>query len=103
MWRAFSVPEAPRSWKEWSALALSLAAIAGGLGVVASAPGHQLPAFWVLWAVMVAAIAALLAHRASALLRHVTTQSTRLDHALWIAAEMAGFLAALALLLTILS
>lgn len=103
MSRAFPIPEAPRSWKEWSALALSLAAIAGGLGIVASGPGHQLPAFWVLWAVMVAAITGLLAHRASVLLRHLTGESTRLDRALWIAAETAGFLAVLALLLTTLS
>ena len=102
MSRAFPVPEAPRSWKEWSALALSLAAIAGGLGIVASGPGHQLPAFWVLWTVMVAALAALLVHRASALIRHVSGES-RLDRVLWIAAETAGFLAVLVLLLTTLS
>jgi hypothetical protein len=101
--RAFPIPEAPRSWKEWSARALSLTAIAGGLAIVASGPGHQLPAFWVLWGVMVAALAGLLLHRASALARHATGDSTTLDRALWIAAETAGFLAVLALLVTTLS
>ena len=97
--RAVIVPEAPRSWKEWTALALVLAAVATALAVVASDPGRALPAFWLLWTVMVAAIAGLLLHRASVLARHVEAGGTALDRALWIAAEVAGVLAALALLL----
>lgn len=97
--RALIVPEAPRSWKEWTALALLLAAAAAALAVVASGPGHALPAFWLLWAVMVAAITGLLVHRARVLARHAGTGGTSLDRALWIAAEVAGVLAALALLL----
>jgi hypothetical protein len=101
--RVFVVPEAPRSWKEWTALALILTAVAGGLAVVASGPGHSLPAFWVLWTVMVASVAALLGHRATALMRHAAGDGTALDRVLWIAAEAACVLAVLALLLTILS
>ncbi len=51
---------------------------------------------------MVVAVGALLVHRASALVRGTTRESTRLDHALWVAAESAAVLAAVALLLTIL-
>lgn len=98
--RALIVPEAPRSWKEWAALALVLAAVAAALAVVASGPGHSLPGFWLLWAVMVAAIGTLLLHRASLLARHTGTEGTRLDRVLWVAAEVAGVLAALALLLS---
>jgi len=98
--RALIVPEAPRSWKEWTALALVLAVVAAGLAVVASGPGHSLPGFWLLWALMVAAIATLLLHRASVLARHAATEGTPLDRGLWIAAEVAGVLAALALLLS---
>jgi len=98
--RALIVPEAPRSWKEWTALALVLAAVAAGLAVVASGPGRSLPAFWLLWAVMVAALAGLLLHRASVLARHAAGGGTALDRILWIAAEVAGVLAALALLLS---
>ena len=101
--RALLVPEAPRSWKEWTALALVLTAVAAGLAVVASGPGHSLPAFWVLWALMVAALATLLVHRASALMRHAGTAGSPLDRALWILGETACVLAVLALLLTILS
>ena len=97
--RALIVPEAPRSWKEWTALALVLAAAAAALAVVAWGPGHALPAFWLLWAVMVAAITGLLVHRAQVLARHAGSGGTSLDRALWIAAEVAGVLAALALLL----
>ena len=97
--RVVIIPEAPRSWKEWTALALVLAAVAGALAVVASGPGHSVPGFWLLWAVMVAAIATLLLHRASVLARHAPPERTRLDHALWIAAGVAGVLAAIAVLL----
>jgi hypothetical protein len=97
--RALIVPEAPRSWKEWAALALVLGAVAAGLAVVASGPGHSLPGFWLLWGVMVLALAALLVHRASVLARHAAARRTTMDHALWIAAEVAGVLAVLALLL----
>ena len=97
--RALIVPEAPRSWKEWTALALVLSAVAAALAVVAFGPGHALPAFWVLWAVMVAAITGLLLHRASCLARHADAGRTPLDHVLWIAAEVAGVLAVVALLL----
>ena len=98
--RALIVPEAPRSWKEWTALALVLAVVAAGLAVVASGPGHSVPGFWLLWAVMVAAIATLLLHRASVLARHATTGGTALDRTLWIAAGVAGVLATVALLLS---
>jgi len=97
--RALIVPEAPRSWKEWAALALVLGAVAAGLAVVASGPGHSLPGFWLLWGVMVIALAALLLHRASVLARHAAAAGTAMDRALWIAAEVAGVLAVLALLL----
>ena len=97
--RALIVPEAPRSWKEWTELALVLAAVAAGLAVVASGPGRSLPAFWLLWAVMVAALAGLLLHRASVLARHAAGGGTALDRILWIAAEVAGALAVVALLL----
>ena len=98
--RALIVPEAPRSWKEWTALALVLAAVATALAVVASGPGHSVPGFWLLWAVMVAAIATLLLHRASVLARQAATEGTPLDRGLWIASEVAWVLAALALLLS---
>jgi hypothetical protein len=98
--RALIVPEAPRSWKEWTALALVLAGVSGGLAIVASGPGHSLPGFWLLWGVMVAAIAALLLHRASVLARHSTAGETRLDHILWVAAEVSAVLAVLAILLS---
>jgi hypothetical protein len=96
--RALIVPEAPRSWKEWTVLALVLAAVAAALAVVASGPGHSLPAFWLLWGVMVVAISALLLHRASVLARHAAGEETPMDRILWIAAEVAGVLAVLALL-----
>ena len=98
--RALIVPEAPRSWKEWTALALVLAAVAAGLAVVASGPGRSLPAFWLLWMVMVAALAGLLLHRASVLARHAAGGGTALDRTLWIAAGVAGVLATVALLLS---
>jgi hypothetical protein len=97
--RALIVPEAPRSWREWAALALVLAAVAAGLAVVASGPGHSLPGFWLLWGVMVLALAALLVHRASVLARHADSAGTGVDRALWVAAEVAGVLAVLALVL----
>ena len=97
--RALIVPEAPRSWKEWAALALVLGAVAAGLAVVASGPGHSLPGFWLLWGVMVLALAALLVHRASVLARHAGSPGTGVDRALWVAAEVAGVLAVLALVL----
>ena len=100
MRRALIVPEAPRSWKEWTALALALAAGAAALAVVASGPGHSLPAFWLLWGVMVVAISALLLHRASVLARHAGIGETPVDRALWIAAEVAAVLAVVALLVT---
>jgi hypothetical protein len=98
--RALIIPEAPRSWKEWTALALVLAGVAAALAVVASGPGHSLPAFWLLWGVMVAALSALLLHRASALARHAAGGETAFDRVLWITAEVAGVLAVLALLVT---
>jgi hypothetical protein len=97
--RALIVPEAPRSWREWTALALGLGAFAAALAVVASGPGHSVPGFWLLWAVMVAAGSGLLLHRASVLARHTAAGGTSLDRALWIAAEVAGVLAVAALLL----
>ena len=97
--RALIVPEAPRSWREWAALALVLAAVAAGLAVVASGPGHSLPGFWLLWGVMVLALAALLVHRASVLAPHADPARTAVDRALLDAAEVAGVLAVLALLL----
>jgi hypothetical protein len=48
---------------------------------------------------MVLALAALLVHRASVLVRHAAARRTTMDHALWIAAEVAGVLAVLAILL----
>lgn len=80
-------------------LALLLAAVAAGLAIVASGPGHSLPGFWLLWGVMVIALCALLLHRAAALARHAAPGRTAVDHALWIAAEVAGVLAILALIL----
>ena len=97
--RALIIPEAPRSWKEWTALALVLGAFAAALAVVASGPGHSVPAFWLLWAVMVAAITGLLLHRASVLARHAGAGGTSLDRDLWVAAEVSGVLAVVALLL----
>ena len=98
--RALIVPEAPRSWREWTALAVVLGAVAAGLAVVASGPGHSLPGFWLLWGVMVIALSALLLHRAAALARHAAPGGTAVDHGLWIAAEVAGGLAILAIILS---
>ena len=98
--RALIVPEAPRSWKEWTALTVVLGAVAAGLAIVATGPGHSLPGFWLLWGVMVIALSTLLLHRAAALVRHAAAGGTAMDHALWIAAEVAGVLAVLALILS---
>ena len=52
--RAFTIASDPRSWRAWSALAALVAVLSAVLSGVAAAGGQQLPAFWVLWAVLAA-------------------------------------------------
>src|SRR5690242_5035851 len=76
MHRAFTIARDPRSWKAWSALAALVAILSAVLSGVAAAGGQQLPAFWVLWAVMAAAGLAALTVRAVAIARHAAGAMT---------------------------
>jgi hypothetical protein len=100
MHRAFTIATDPRSWKAWSSLAALVAVLSAVLSGVAAAGGQQLPAFWVLWAVMAAAGVAALTVRAVAIARHVAGEMTFIERALWAAWDVAGVLAVCTLLLS---
>ena len=100
MLKALTIPEAPRSWKEWTAFALLNAGVAGTLAWVGSHRDLEPLAFWVLWAVMAGAMSALLTHRAVLLVRHGAGESTPLDRALWRTAELAGLIVLVGLVLS---
>jgi hypothetical protein len=101
MLRALTIPEAPRTWRQWFTLALLVGACVLMAGIAGSG-GYGLPAFWVLWAVMAAAGLSLLAVRAVAVARHTAGEITGVERALWATGEMAGALAVCALVLSIL-
>jgi len=100
MHRAFTLASDPRSWKAWSALAALVAALTAILPGVAAAGGQQLPAFWVLWAVMAAAGLAALTLRAVAIARHAAGEMTWIERALWATWDVGGVLAVCTLILT---
>jgi|KBSMisStandDraft_5_1062788.scaffolds.fasta_scaffold656037_2 hypothetical protein len=100
MHRAFSIASDPRSWKAWSVLAALVGVLVAGLPGVAAAGGQQLPAFWVLWAVMAAAGLAALTVRAVAIGRRAAGEMTWIERALWATADVAGLLAVCTLILT---
>jgi hypothetical protein len=100
MHRAFTIATDPRSWKAWFSLAALVAVLSAVLSGVAATGGQQLPAFWVLWAVMAAAGVAALTVRAVAIARHVAGEMTFIERALWAAWDVAGVLAVCTLLLS---
>lgn len=100
MFRAFTIASDPRSWKAWSALVALTAVLVGGLPGVAATAGQQLPAFWVLWAVMLATSLAALTVRAVAIARHVAGEMTAPERALWATWDCAAVLALSVLLLS---
>jgi crotonobetainyl-CoA:carnitine CoA-transferase CaiB-like acyl-CoA transferase len=89
---AFTLPEAPRSWNEWTAYSLLHAAFAGVLAWLGANRGTEPRGFWLLWAVMAGAMLALLGHRALLLARHEAAESTTVDRVLAGAVDLTGLL-----------
>ena len=79
---AFPLPEAPRSWNEWTAYSLLHAAFAGVVAWVGANRGGEPRGFWPLWGVMAGAMIVLLVHRAVMLARHEATGNTAFDRVL---------------------
>ena len=100
MHRAFTIASDPRSWRPWSALAALVGVGSAVLPGVAAASGQQLPAFWVLWALMAIAGLGALTVRAVAIARHTAGEMTWVERALWAAWDVAGVLAVCTLILS---
>jgi len=100
MHRAFTIASDPRSWRSWSALAALVAVLSTVLPGVAAAGGQQLPAFWVLWALMAIAGLGAVTVRAVAIARRTAAEMTWVERALWATWDVSGVLAVCTLLLS---
>jgi hypothetical protein len=94
---AFPLPEAPRSWNEWTAYSLLHAGFAAVIAWVGASRGSEPRGFWLLWAVMAGAMIALLGHRAVMLARHEVAESTTFDRVAATTVDLTGILLVLAL------
>jgi hypothetical protein len=97
---AFPIPEAPRSWNEWTAYSLLHAGFAAVLAWVGANRGTEPRGFWLLWAVMAGAMLLLLGHRAVLLLKHETTESTAFDRVVATTVDLTGILLVAALVVS---
>ena len=97
---AFPVPEAPRSWNEWTAYSLLHFAFAAVIAWVGANRGGEPRGFWLLWAVMAGAMLVLLGHRALLLARHEAAGSTAFDRVAAGAVDLTGILLVLVLVVS---
>ena len=97
---AFPLPEAPRSWNEWTAYSLLHAGFAGVVAWVGANRGSEPRAFWPLWGVMAGAMLVLLAHRAVLLARHEAAENTTFDRVLVGTVDATGILLVVVLIVS---